>query len=81
MVGSRKSNWVCWYKNCRAAQALKKIFLNQEIDPDHYSGKGIYNSRDLFQQFEFNIFLNYLRDMAEAIKSAGGLDNSSGEGK
>ena len=71
-MGSRKSNWVRWSKNCTAAQALKKMFLNQEIDPDHYTGEGIYESRDLFQQLEFNIFSKHLRDMAEAIKSTGG---------
>ena len=81
MVGSSKSNRVRWSKNCRAAQALKKMFLNQEIDPDHYSGESIYESRDLFQQFKFNIFLKHLRDMADAIKSAGGVDNWSDEGK
>ena len=69
-----------WSKNCRAAQALKKMFLNQQIDPDHYSGEGKYESSDLFQQFELNIFLNHLRDMAEAMKSASGVDNWSGEG-
>ena len=48
MVGSSKSDWVHW---------SKKMFLNHEIDPDHYSAvKGIHDSRDLFQQFKFNIF-------------------------
>ena len=42
MVGSSKSNRMRWTKNCRAAQALKKMFLGQEIDPDHYSGEAIY---------------------------------------
>ena len=81
MVGSSKANRMRWTKNCRAAQALKKMFLGQEIDPDHYSGEAIYESRDLFQQFEFNIFSKHLRDMAEAIKSAGGVDNWSNECK
>ena len=81
MVGSSKSNRVRWSKNCRAALVLKKMLLNQEIDPDHFSGEGIYESRDLFQQFGFNIFLKYLRDITEAIKSAGGVDKWSGEGK
>ena len=72
---------MCWTKNCRAAQALKKMFLGQEIDPDHYSGEAIYKSRDSFQQFEFNIFSKHLRDMAKAIKSASGVDNWSNECK
>ena len=62
-------------------KALKKMFLNQEIDPDQYSGKGIYNSRNLLQQFEFNIFSKHLREMDEAIKSVGGVDHWSDEGK
>ena len=70
-----------WTKNCKAAQALKKMFLSQEIESDHYSGEAIYESRDLFQQFKFNIFSKHLRDMAETIKSAGGVDNWSEEGK
>ena len=81
MVGSSKSNRVRWSKNCSATQALKKMFLNQEIDPNHYSGESVYESRDSFQQFELNIFLKHLRDMAETIKSAGGVDNCSDEYK
>ena len=81
MMGSSKSNWVRWSKNCRSAQALKKMFLTQKIDPDHYSGERIYESRGLFQQFEFNIFSKNLRDMTETIKSARGIDNFSEESK
>ena len=81
MVRSSKSNRVRWSKNCRSTQALKKMFLTQEIDPDHYSGESLYESRDLFQPFEFNIFLKHLRDMAETIKLTGGVDNWSEKGK
>ena len=81
MVGSSKSNRVRWSINCRGHSSLEKMFLNKEIDPDHYSAEGIYESRDLFQQFKFDIFSQHLRDMAETIKSVGGVDNWSGEGK
>ena len=81
MVGSSKSNRMRQSKNCRTAQSLKKMFLNQEIHPDHYSGEGIYKFRDLFQHFEFNIFTNLLREIAKVIESAGGIYNWGGEGR
>ena len=74
MVESGKSNRMRWSKNWRATQALKKMFLNHE-----------YRRRYLrVLQFIPIIWIQYfskhLRDITEAIKSANGVDNWSGEG-
>ena len=79
--GIKQIKRVHWSKNYSATQALKKMFLNEVIDPDHYSGESIYASRNLFQQLKFNIFSKHLMDMTEAFKSTGGVDNWSNEDK
>ena len=50
------------------------MFLDLEIDPDHFSVESIFESRDVFQRYEFNIFVKHLRDMAESIKLTGGVE-------
>lgn len=74
MVGSGRTNKMRWTKNGKAAQLLKKMFLDLEIDPDHFSAESIFESQDIFQRYEFNIFAKHLRDMAESVKSAGGVE-------
>ena len=57
----------------QAAQLIKKIFLDLEINPDYFSAQSIFESQDTFHRYEFNIFAKHLRDMAESIKLAGGV--------
>ena len=74
MVGSSKSNQVRRSKNCRVAKALKKKF---QIIIQARAFKNV----EIYSNNSNSTFLKHLRDMTEAIKSANGVDNWSGEGK
>ena len=63
MVGT-KGTKMRWTKACKAAQLLKKMFADNEINPDYFSSDAIYDANKVFQNYDRSLtsfLFNFLK--------------------